>query len=553
MNLVRGGAFTTLGLLMAMGCGSAEVQPAGAGGGGGTVTVPGPDGGVIESPPAPPPPLPDGEPVDGVFVSASRGIEGADASKNRPVKTLAEAIPIAQKKQLPVIACAETYKESVALVDGVTMYGYFDCSGSKWKRAGERAKIESPTSPAVVADGLTLLARFEGFDIVAPNAAPASAAASSYGMIVKATKNLTLAEISITAGDGQDGVDGVEPSEGNTELSPNNTAAGGQASAQRECANALECGFLIGAPGGQFNVPSYIEGGAGGVSKCRVGPNGGPGGAGGWAPVSSGGKYKQAISSNDASGRPLAPPVASATAPGGMYTKVGVNPGANGTPGNAGAMGANGTWTFGSDGFVPGDGMVGANGLPGQGGGGGAGTTALWWFAPTYPNVTPAPLSPDALPPGVALGASGAGGGVGGCGGIPGTPGKGGGASIGLFVSNSDVVINGPSLIRANKGGRGGKGSIGTIGTEGAAGGSKVAGADFSGSAGGKGGNGGAAGLSGHGAPGPSIALVFSGNRPVMTQVDLVAGTAGAGAAALTRDGQTLPAVTGVAKQEHQF
>jgi hypothetical protein len=216
-------------------------------------------------------------------------------------------------------------------------------------------------------------------------------------------------------------------------------------------------------------------------------------------------------------------------------------------------MGANGTWTFGSNGFVPGDGMAGANGLPGQGGGGGAGTTALWWFAPTYPNVTPAPLSPDALPPGVALGASGAGGGAGGCGGIAGSPGKGGGASIGLFVSNSDVIINGPSLIRAKKGGRAGKGTIGTLGTEGAAGGSKVAGADFSGSAGGKGGNGGAAGLSGHGAPGPSIALVFSGNRPIMTQVDLVAGTAGAGVAELTRDGQTLPAVTGVAKQEHQF
>ena len=546
---IRGGALTALVLLVAIGCGGSDAPPnqgGGGGGGGGGVIVTLPDGGTIEAPAPPPPTLPGATPLAGVFVSSSKGTEGADGAMTRPVKTLDAAMQLARERKEPVIACAEVYSEAVTLRDGVTMYGYFDCSNiAQWKRVDAKAKIVSPTSPAVLAGNMVLPTAFAGFEIEAPDipgTATGGAAVSSYGMIIRSSMNLTISEVSIRAGKGQDGVDGVEPAAGNAELST--SADGVESGIQHEC-NVTSDGIA------QCLTATFVLGSAGGTSKCKVGVNGGRGGKGGNAPLSRNGQYAQTVSG-------LPDPASAVTAAGGTVGVIGLNPGTDGHPGDPGPNGAHGQWSFGATGFVAGNGTAGGIGLPGQGGGGGAGTNGLWHDF-SFSGIPPVETGPRKYAAGdlpkteTWLGATGAGGGAGGCGGIAGTPGTGGGASIGLFIWQSTKIDIKDSRIFGAKGGRGGKGSLGTLGTPGRNGGAANPSHRLHGAAGGKGGDGGAAGLSGHGDPGPSIALAFSGARPSTVGVELVAGVPGDGAAALTRGTQTLPAVVGAAKAEHQF
>ncbi|HVH43829.1 MAG TPA: hypothetical protein VM925_15860 [Labilithrix sp.] len=554
MNLARGGALTALGLIVAVGCGGSDASPVPPGNGsgdGGDVSVlgpSGPDGGEPPGPPAPPPP-PDGKPVEGIFVSASKGIEDADATMLRPVKTLARGMAIAaEKKTLPVIVCAETYNEAVKLPEGVTMYGYFDCSGAEWKQVSAHAKIVSPTSPAVLVENANLEARFEGFDVVAPDMAGAgpsgTAAGSSYGMIVKLVKHLHIAQVNVLAGKGQDGLDGVEPVAGNKEKAERPT--GDSAGYQAYCPADPETCRLV--------TPEFTNGGFGGNSFCQVGPNGGPGGLGGLGPTIVDKKYRRSLTAAETSGAPIGG--SAVTASGAASTgKLASNKGVDGAAGAAGAPGTSGLWSFTPAGFVPDDGTPGLNGSPGQGGGGGPGTNVCWYSYDT-PFASPAEASA------AIWGASGAGGGAGGCGGIAGTPGTGGGASVAMLIVGSEDIRIKDSRLEGKKGGRGGKGALGTLGTPGNAGGrGAFSGNDpndtrpngLYGGAGGRGGDGGAAGLSGHGAPGPSIALAFNGSRPLTTGVELVPGVGGDGAAALTRGSQTMPGTAGIAKGEHAF
>ncbi len=542
MNIGRGGALTALALLIVLGCGGSDAKVDEGGGGdgdAGTVTVQLPDGGTIEAPAPPAPPPLGGTPLEGVFVSTTKGIEGADGAMTRPVKTLAEAMKLAQERKTPVNACAETYSEAVKLIDGVTMRGYFDCSDiNKWTRIDSaRAIIASPTSPAVLAENLLLPAKFEGFEVNAPDILdPPTAnqpARSSYGMIVRNTKNLEIMDSVIRGGQGQDGANGAEPAAGNTETG--GATEGGPAGFQKECnLSEITCTVL-----------KRVNGAAGGKSKCAAGANGGPGGNGGDGPFWENSLAREGIGTS-AYGRayPVAEPLTAAGAP--PSTSSANIRGSKGQRGSPGPIGSNGNWTFTlADGFVPGEGTAGGIGGPGQGGGGGGGTTI--WFA-----------SPDvagSVPTGRRMGATGAGGGAGGCGGVPGTAGRGGGASIGLLLTAFENVQLVRTRIESKKGGRAGKGALGTLGGPGGLGGLGKSPAlpVITGTSGGDGGPGGAAGLSGHGAPGPSIALVYSGVKPHSVQLDLVPGTPGDGLASVEREGQTLPAITGVAKTEHGF
>ncbi|HVJ93316.1 MAG TPA: hypothetical protein VM580_26125 [Labilithrix sp.] len=540
--LRAGGALT---LLATVGCSGAEGAVAEADDG---TTLPAPGGEADAGPPAV-----IGQPVPGVYVSTSKGTDVADGAPSRPVKTLEVAMRLAKERNVPVIACAETYAESVTLVDGVTMYGYFDCSrGDLWPRVKASAIIASPTSPAVLAENLKTPARFEGFDVRAPNLMDVPAtkepAASSYGMIIKNTTGLSLAEVTIRGGEGQPGASGPEPANGNSETG--GSVEGENSSVQKKCvsSNLAVCEII-----------RRVGGSAGGTSKCAHGANGGPGGNGGDAAVLDSRGVRELIGS-DARGQPLSSrPETAVGAPENSAANV---IGTAGKRGDPGLLGKHGTWTFGAEGFTPGDGTKGAIGSPGQGGGGGGGSSG--WLTDDYLLVS---LTPGAffIDGGARLGAAGAGGGAGGCGGMPGSPGRGGGASIGLFVSSSDVQIA-ASRIESQRGGAAGKGALGTLGTPGGRGGlghvtvTTVAGfMNFSrtpgvyGTAGGKGGDGGAAGLSGHGAAGPSFALVYTGKKPTMTQVDLVPGEAGAGFEAIEREGQTLPPIVGTARKEYSF
>lgn len=535
MNLARSGIFSTVAFVAALGaaCGGSDApsETASSSSSGAPAPDTSTDGGSGTDA-APTPPEVGGEAPTGIFVSASKGIAGADGAKTRPVKTIAEGLPLAEAKGLPLIVCAEAYAEAITMRSGVTMFGYFECNDlESWKRTTARATIASPTSPAVLAADISAPTRFEGFEVSAPNAGPSSTAASSVGMVVRYATGLELAAVSIRAGSGRDGSDGVEPPAGPVETAKTD---GTPSYAQVDCTGNLAC-FARTNP--------RAEGSAGGTSTC----GGLPGGRGGDGPVVEHNAYIQTITTALATGKPL---VATAdTAAGGAPGALGETPGAPGTPGKHGADGKNGVWAITADGFVPGDGTPGAAGLPGQGGGGGAGTTTLWNLA-AYPK--PAPYPSNALPSGKYFGFGGAGGGAGGCGGLAGAPGTGGGASIGLLVVDSQVTIRGASKIESAAGGRAGKGTLGTVGTAGGKGGAR-GGSTLTGAAGGAGGDGGAAGLSGNGAPGPSIALAYKGARPVLTDTVLLPGSGGAGAPALVRGEQNLPATVAVTEKEHSF
>lgn len=467
----------------------------------------------------------DGVAIDGVFVSSTRGFEDGDGSPRAPLKTLAAGLALAKKVGKRAIVCAESYAEAVELLDGVSAYGYFDCTVSPWKKTDRRAKVASPKSPAVVARKLTLPSRIEGFEFVAPDAGTGPItdprAASSIGLYVRDSKSLTLDNVLVHAGLGTDGTDGAEPT-------PN--VQSGSINGMPGTAQVAQCTSMF------CNLVERQSGGAGGTSTCAVGGNGGPGGQGGdgrWYnpnPVNPNGF--------STSGRPGT--ASASTNAGGPLAGAGNA----GNRGDDGSDGSNGAWTLDVDGFLPGDGTAGTNGLPGQGGGGGGGNE-------NYICASGLPCSAG-NGTGYWGAASGSGGGAGGCAGLAGTPGTGGGASIAALIVDSDVTFSNAKL-EATRGGRGGKGSLGTDGLAGGTGGTPV---DHAGRGGG-GGRGGAGGLSGHGAPGPSIALAFRGKRPTTTATELAPGEAAAGQPELSKPvfggTKTLPAATGVAKPEHSF
>lgn len=496
-------------------------------------------------------PVVGGEVVKGVFVSASKGAASGDGTRLRPLTTIAAAIPLAKAKGDPVIVCAETYPEQVVLSDGVTLFGFFDCDRlDAWKRSPDkRAKVVSPTSPAVLGENLTIPARFEGFEVESPDM-PGSASAgvpaqSSYGMVLRHSKNLNVGHVSILAGSGQDGADGVEPASGNVERSPQQ--AGTWKEGQRLCTgDANLCHALAG-----FSV----TGATGGYSSCTVGPNGGYGGQGGNGPVSMNGALRYVLTGAEKSGKPYGASTLGTAQGAPALGNLASVKGSDGSPGATGTLGSNGEWSFDLSGFRPGDGKAGENGTPGQGGGGGAGTGAMW-FAYDRPMTT------SSLPDAVLWGAVGAGGGAGGCGGLAGSAGTGGGASVGVLLIGSDAITLDSSRVATKKGGRGGRGTLGTLGLPGGAGGpgeyvgpgpQEPRPSGLYGGAGGRGGAGGAAGLGGHGAPGPSVALAFTGQRPVVKATTLVTGSGGDGSPVLSRGQQTLPATSGIAKSEHMF
>ncbi|MBX3212702.1 MAG: hypothetical protein KF850_11760 [Labilithrix sp.] len=556
MNFTRGGALTALGLLIVAGCGGSDASPLADGPDDRErVVVDLPDGGKVESPPPPTPTPVGGEPPpEGVFVSASKGAPGNDGSPLRPLSTLADGIALAKQKRAMVIACAETYPEHVTMGDGVTMFGYFDCSDlGKWKRVKTRSVIASPTSPAVLVEGMTLITRFEGFEALGPDlTAPGSpdvAAETSYGMIIRGSSNLWMDEVTLRGGRGQDGVDGVEPAP-NRELS--NAVNGVDAVLQGTPCNPQAHNCF---------TQTRTAGGLPGTSRCAVGPAGGAGGAGGMGPFlrADGSPRLQSPLNAESTGKPA--PKNTPYAVGGAgganidastnttFTSVG----GGGTPGATGTVGGNGSWTVNGNGVVPGNGTDGSNGDPGQGGGGGGGGRN--WYSESYVPVTP--------PSGMAHGLAGAGGGAGGCGGSAGTAGTGGGGSVALFVVSSTSIKVANSRLEPGKGGRAGVGAIGTPGLAGGSGGrgrrvdviNDLRPAGAYGLAGGAGGRGGAAGMSGNGSAGPAIGLLYNGSRVAINQetTGIFAGEAGDGVPAATSGGKTRPATEGVAKQEHSF
>jgi hypothetical protein len=492
----------------------------------------GTDGGSTDGPKAPPVngPASNNELTDalGIFVS-TKGQDSADGTHAYPLATIQAGIDHAKAVGKRVYVCAGTYKEALVVADSISVIGGLDCSNNEWRTASGASRLEAPASPAARAKDIKSATRLEGLEIIAPSATTPSG--SSIGVYVSNAMSLTFANVRIRAGAGGPGVDGTEG------LLNAGTETTAEAAAPEGVSSA--CPFVPNCGGSGYDW----HGGAGGTNKCKFGSAGGPGGAGGDGRFYVACNDKSAAS-RDPRGRPLVGTAITA-AGGSEYCQAPPGTGLSGAAGADGKLGKHGTWSFTREGFVSGNGTAGTDGAPGQGGGGGGGTSVMHYTGLCGGDTC------DPAGPKYNWSATGGGGGAGGCAGLAGSAGSGGGASIAAFVVDSRVTFTG-SRLESDTGGRAGKGTLGTDGLPGSLGGASATMAG----GGGVGGKGGAGGISGHGAPGPSIALAYSGTRPTVEGTALLPGQGGAGQPELRKQGGALvlPAVAqGDAKAEHAF
>jgi hypothetical protein len=404
-----------------------------------------------------------------IFVSP-QGDNMSVGSAEAPVKTLGRALVLARAANLPVIACAGTYAESVALTGkaGVRVYGGFDCEDGWVLGTGvERSVIEPEKGVPLMVSAVSGEVVVEGFEFRAP--AAASAGGSSVAVVVVDSPEVRLRESKLIGGDGADGASAAKP-EPFPSRAKNGNAALGVAGGARQ----TSCG-CAGTEGGQ---------GGDGDPDGTTGPEVASGGDDG-APNLGGGKGGIA-----GQGCGAAPPGAG-------------QDGASADEQKALGAGAreHGSWT--GTAFMPAPGSAGPNGTVGQGGGGGRGGEAAGSTEP---------------------GGGGGGGGCGGCGGQGGAAGGGGGASIALIAIDSGVTLEDAELV-TGKAGNGGAGAPGQEGQGGGFGGDQETGACPGGS-GGKGSNG---APGGGGAGGLSVGVLYRGAEPAQERVRFVLGEAGSG------------------------
>jgi len=473
------------------------------------------------------PPGVDGAPLEGVFVSFSKGNDATgDGSQEKPLGSIGAGLRKGQTERKRVLVCAETYAEQVTLIDGVSMYGYFDCSGAPWKLdETKRAKIAPTKSPTVRAENLKEPTRLEGFEIVGPELGPGSETEreafqnASIALYVKSSGSLSVGKSILRGGRGRDGVDAPAPP------NPTSTVLATPQNGRDETQCSLNPPGVVCSGAGRTGLP----GGTGGQLDCGGGRKGNAGGNGGLGCHMSSSTTCYLLNPGTAGD---AIPATAAVGEGGAvaqyrYMGADAKAGADGAPGNDGASGGQ---SFTDQGPVPGDGSVGLEGKFGQAGGGSGGyARGVGGFDGN-------------------LAASGAGGGGGGCPGLPAARGGlGGGASVGLYLVASTVRLE-KATVAGGTGGRAGAGIIGSPGSSGQQGGkggfvnnsqtrcnNDVLNEVCHSGAGGTGGKGGRGGASGHGASGASFAVVQVGASELKQDADtkLEAGKGGAGAPAI--------------------
>lgn len=461
----------------------------------------------------------------GVFVSP-QGAQDGDGTRTKPLATIAAGLEraVAEKKRLYV--CVGTFKEAVKVVNGIPIVGGLDCSRADWKPNGARTRIESPASPALVAEAIDKDTRIEALEVIAPDGTDASP--TSIGLHAKNANKLFVVKSKIVAGKGKDGADGTDGPQLTLGASARGKDGGREASATSTSAFAM--------------FPQKDNGGAGGVGACEGAAGFAPGGGG---KGGQGGSYDSEYSCRGPGGSICGYwlKLWAGNSPVFYPAQAGVPLVA--TPGTAGADGASATVTgkMTAEGYAPSDGTAGTNGTEGSGGSGGGGRDLNDVLYNSNVHI-------------YVLSASGPGGGAGGCPGLAGTPGKGGHASIGAFIVGSEGLVLDATEIVASAGGAGGKGTFGSSPTLGGAAGTAFNNA----SPGAPGAAGGRSGVSGSGGGGPSYGIASTGGAPVLNNGSVAkAGPPGAGVAELTTtdavgNAKTIPAsVAGEAKDELSF
>lgn len=457
-------------------------------------------------PPAATPPASELTEQFGYFVTEKGSDESGVGTRASPFKSIGKGLSKAKVDGKRVYVCAGRYIEALTLEDGVSMIGGYDCSQVEWSNSAKKSRVESPTSPALRAKDIKTLTRFEGFDVLAPDAVDPSG--SSIGLIAERSDKLTIVSSRIAAGSGAAGKAGVE----GVQLTQTGSVNGLGGSPENEYCGFPPCGPPV-------QTPIAKPGPAGGTSTCSgaAGHNGGAGGRGG-----SAGMYR-ALESTVVPNNYF---WQTQTAAGGGESKSGAAgaEGPSGAPTPSGSLSANG--------YAPANGLPGGHGKPGEGGAGG--------HAAGPP--TPDPKFREGEYWYARAGSSGGGGG---CPGLAGTPGMGGGASIGAILVLSSVSIE-KSAFESGAGGAGGRGTFGSRPTPGGLG------ATGSAAPGLPGGDGGASGTSGSGGGGPSFAIAHSGPAPNLVASTTKAGAGGAGVAEETAEGKVLPA-TGKGESKEVF
>ncbi len=425
----------------------------------------------------------DGDKAYAIFVSPN-GMDTGNQTGNieHPVKTIAKGIALASAKapKWDVYIAAGTYLEQVIVAPGVSLYGGFNAELGwthdptqhktiiRWNGSGPGgviAMLARDVQAETLIDGLTIEAGDND----------AAGGSSTAVHIFNSTEKLKFSNNHLISGNGGNGLSGNPGTDG----TQGSDGGAGQSGCEYDGA-ALSMGC------GKCSLPPAGTGAAG---KC--GNAGGNGGAGG--NFDANGKAGQAAQDGAGGGG------------GGSVTGNGAG-GSTGTPGTSGTdgVGGNGRGTVDGNGYwvpsVGGDGSGGTKGAGGGGGGGGGGEADdvfLGWECYTY-------------------GAGGGGGGSGGCAGTPGSGGGGGGGSFGVFVVNSQPVIE-ANIITYRFGGNGGKGGKGGAGGNGGPGGpggqgNKEGENEGGGGNGGAGGKAGSSGGGGGGSGGVSFGIFWSGS-----------------------------------------
>lgn len=431
----------------------------------------------------------DGDYTQAIFASPN-GDDTNAGTRETPVKTIAQAIKLAQQQGLPSVYLDKgLYSGSVTMVAGISIYGGYD-SGNLWSRAAANDSQIVGGTTAVTGTNINKETHLELVSV--KSADGTSPGQSSYGVfIVNSSGPVILGQMKVNSGVGANGLSPTTPADVITPATAD--APAGQ----------------NGCTGGGCNGGA---GSSGGVNTCNgAGVSGGKGGNG-----NSGGGGSNGFGGSGASPGAGGSGGSSGSCFLGLYSG---NPGSAGSDGAAGVDGTLGAQpvavtlaNFTAAGYSPASGGDGKQGTPGSGGGGGGagggGSGALT-------------CTPD-------TGGGGGGGGAGGCAAAVGLGGGGGGGSFGLYVFKSTVTIN-TATIASGQAGNGGNGANGAVGGR-AGNGSAAGGGSVDAAGGGRGANGGKGGNSGAGAGGtggPSYGIYAQGAMVTTNSVQASAGAFG--------------------------
>jgi len=416
-----------------------------------------------------------------IYVSTS-GNDANPGTQAFPKRTVQAGVATAAAMGAVVHVAGGTYDEGggLQLADDVDIYGGFD-AGS-WTRGPGIVTTITGSPQGVLADGDT------GVTLQSLTIRGSNTGASAYGVLAANSSNLILEQVTIEAGPGAPGTDGVpfiEPAASGTEGD--------------EGVDGFEDDSYWYCAGNQVDPPLFTDAGTNPADATASGGRGRRGA------ITNGGNVAGGAGEPSPGG-----------ANGGVPASGNVGgAGDDGGDGANGAVGSRGGAGHSPSGYAPTPGSTGGAGIRGVGGGGGAGGGS------THSTGT----CND-------WGGSGGGGGAGGRGGAGGQGGTPGGGSFAIYIWASTVRVV-DAVLKTGNGGGGGAGGPGQPGGNGALGGVGGSGYDEgrAGGGGGDGGDGGDGGQGGGGAGGPSVGILRVGGVADVATTTFQIGAGGPGGA----------------------